>query len=53
MKKLFALVLTVLMCLSLCACGEKGGEEPAPEGGRNTVSKIAVILPGSDRKSVG
>ncbi|MDO4500057.1 MAG: BMP family ABC transporter substrate-binding protein [Erysipelotrichaceae bacterium] len=55
MKKLFALLLSVMMVLSLAACSSNktednnstAGDNSAPVADRNTVSKIAVILPGS------
>lgn len=31
MKKFFAVILTVLLCLSLCACGESGGKTKSVE----------------------
>ncbi|MBQ1505711.1 MAG: BMP family protein [Erysipelotrichales bacterium] len=46
MKRLLAALLSVLMFVSLCACsGNKDKGEEASD--RTTVSKIAVVLPGS------
>lgn len=38
MKKVFALLLTMLMLLSLCACGGNGGGDTQPSGGGDTQS---------------
>lgn len=49
MKKLISLVLVLVLALSLVACG--GNDAPADDGAdvndRTTVSKIAILLPGS------
>ena len=60
MKRIFALALTLVLALSLTACGGTKTETPSASSGsaaasstaepandRSTVSKIAVLLPGS------
>ena len=59
MKRSFALALTLVLALSLTACGGTKTETPSGDTGsaatentdaasdRTTVSKIAVLLPGS------
>ncbi len=53
MKKVLSLVLAALMVLSLAACGgnnsgaDTASSSAASNDERNTVSKIAVLLPGS------
>ena len=59
MKRIFALALTLVLALSLTACGGTKTETPSGDTGsaatentdaasdRTTVSKIAVLLPGS------
>lgn len=55
MKKLLALILTLVIALSLTACGGETEEEPAPEdenpaieedaGGEDRVFKVGVCTP--------
>ncbi len=48
MKKLIALILSMVMIVSLVACsGNSGSSEEPAANDRTTVSKIAVVLPGS------
>ena len=50
MKKLLVSILTFMMLVSLCACtgnGGNGGETGGETADRTTVTKIAVVLPGS------
>lgn len=48
MKKFVAIIISLALVLAMFAGCNKTSKDPEPQGGeRNTVSKIAVLLPGS------
>ena len=46
MKKLLALILTLVIALSLTACGGETEEEPAPEDENPATAPVRSLLPG-------
>ena len=58
MKKLISLVLSLVLVLGLCACGESSGEEKVPEGlqigyGRESMMPVGGInLSGSGHRRI-
>ena len=53
MKKLFAMLLALVMALTLVACGEQGGNDPQGGATGDKVIKIGVFEPQSGDNGAG
>ena len=53
MKKLFAMLLALVMALTLVACGEQGGNDPQDGATGDKVIKIGVFEPQSGDNGAG